>query len=351
MNFLEDCIAGKRTDVHITSYSSVKRYIAAINVTTQMYNGNKVTFDLWSDPVVTNFMLAVSRAMPIETKYTDHWDPDEVFIHIHRTYPANDKLSTAQLRSKVIILFRLFTMNRSDCLSKLYRAQVSFSTDKLRRLIMKYRFGDVKDNRTKSSGRSTWTAWSTIASPLDPRVMPTLSLPHAVQRYIGVTRGDEAIITGTDAPATYHGQRAMFSSLTRQTRKGVTRMVPLKANTIASLCLAVMTEAGIDTSKYKAHSTRHAGGNALLAKAGTDVPRAKVKKAWMAKGRWRREATLNKFYCMPAADASDIEMPPLPLGFTTVDIQLRFVGPAVAPQTRRTARIARAGCISQQNPL
>ena len=69
---------------------------------------------------------------------------------------------------------------------------------------------------------------------------------------------------------------------------------PVTASTIARWVLHVMNSAGIDTNKFKAHSTRGAGTSAAKGLVPIDII--------MASGGWSSINTFSKFYDRPVSD-------------------------------------------------
>ena len=64
---------------------------------------------------------------------------------------------------------------------------------------------------------------------------------------------------------------------------------PVLATTISGWIKKQLGEAGIDTSKFTAHSTRGAAGSIAVA-AGTPI------QAVLSAGGWRAESTFSRFY-------------------------------------------------------
>jgi hypothetical protein len=199
-----------------------------------------------------------------------------------------------------------------------------WSCQSLKRWKVTYSFGQVKDTHTSASGIRKWTTETDIVAPSDAR-LHTLSLPHALDVYLDRTKTCPATLMEGDAPATYLGEVAVFTSLGRQTDRHGTRYRALKSNTVNNIMKGVLKGAGIDVTKYKAHSTRGASATQLRRNAGSDVPDKVKQKEVTAKARWRTTAVENKYYNRSSGEANDTDLPPLPEAYTSVTHNLVMV--------------------------
>jgi len=330
MKYVQAIVDNEINGINVGSYSAVRNYVAAINVTMQRRMGSK-DYDLHANPMFNQFMASIKRRRPAETKYDTFFDPDKIFEYILTHWSDNASLDITTLRTKTLVLFRLYGFNRADDLAKSYKEQTTVKAVRgTATKRMTYRFGPSKNVAAMRKGRSMpkYTTVQSVDSPVNPALVG-LSLPHAYEALSKRTAKTSAVIGPNDdkvhGPA-YHGQTASFSSVTKQTRgpkdERVTCYIALTANTIGSLCLQVMKDAGIDTVKYKAHALRGASGNRLLLNGGT-------KTNWLSKTRHCKVQTLDKFYVRDIDGTERVPaaaMPKLPPGYTDVDIQLRFVG-------------------------
>ena len=343
ITYLQALVDNEVAGIKVGSYSAVRAHVAAINVAMQRRNGSKESYDLHANKTFEHFLASIKRGMPPESKYDTFFDPDVIFEYILANWADNSTLDVTTLRTKTMILFRMYGFNRSDDIAKCYKEETTITTvPETGFKSMTYRFGAVKNTKAMRTKKAPpkFTGTSIICSPLSPRHRG-LSLPHTLEELNKRTSATSAVIGPLDDKVhgpPYHGLTATFSSVTKQARgpkdNRVNVFTPLTANTIGNKCLQVMRDAGVDTAKYKAHALRGASGNKFQRNGGS-------KANWLAKTRHCNESTLEKFYVRDIEGASDApieDMPKLPAGHTDVDIQLRFVGLARKGAVTRGSR-------------
>ena len=227
---------------------------------------NDSTHTVGSHPMIARFMKGVFQLRPPRPRYSDIWDVNIVFKHLRKLSPANT-LHLKDLTKKLCILMALISAQRAQSLQLLTldnmllkESSVTFQLDEL-----------LKQNRPGNTGFRLHMK----AYPPDRR----LCVVNYIKHYIGRTkdlRGEE---------------RRLFISF----RKPHTRIT---SQTISRWIKDVMDDAGIDTTVYKAHSTRAA---ATSAADRADLPVSVI----LAKAGWSNEKTFRKYYNKPLKDNGD----------------------------------------------
>ena len=247
INFIDRCYRGDDPHSSINSASGLKKVIAAINVTYQMCG----LPDVHTDYRFRKFREALMMRMPIEPKYDDFWETEDVLKYIQTTWPDNKKLSTKDLRSKVIALQKLYTFGRTADLTAMFKEKVKITRKKD---VKKVRFclGNLKTSKNQSTGETrAWSTYATIESPRRPG-LETLYYPSALEEYM-----DRIAEVNVNYKATFAGNKMykqfhhVFVSINKQPRKHIA----VKSATMASDFKRTLAAAGVDVTKYKAHSS------------------------------------------------------------------------------------------------
>ena len=309
INFIDRCYRGDDPHSSINSASGLKKVIAAINVTYQMCG----LPDVHTDYRFRKFREALMMRMPIEPKYDDFWETEDVLKYIQTTWPDNKKLSTKDLRSKVIALQKLYTFGRTADLTAMFKEKVKITRKKD---VKKVRFclGNLKTSKNQSTGETrAWSTYATIESPRRPG-LEALCYPSALEEYM-----DRIAKVNVNYKATFAGNimyeqfHHVFVSINKQPRTHIA----VKSATIASDFKRTLAAAGVDVTKYKPHSSRGASTTGYIKNGGDPGVAQK-------KGRWKSSAVMNKFYVV-LTDAETKKLPPLPENYSDVDIMLRFI--------------------------
>lgn len=213
--------------------------------------------------LISRFMKGVFHLRTPRPRYVDTWDVNIVFCYLRKLSPAN-ALSLRDLTKKLCMLMALISTQRAQSLQLL-----NLDNMILKGSSVTFHFSELlKQNRPGNAGYTL----SMRAYPPDRR----LCVVNYIKAYIRRTeeiRGQE---------------RRLFISFRRPHAK-------VTSQTISRWIKDVMTAAGIDTSKYKAHSTRAAATSAAHR---ADLPVSFI----LEKAGWTNEKTFRKFYSKPLLD-------------------------------------------------
>lgn len=239
-------------DTSVVGYSSLNTHRAALSLI--------APHNLTDDPLIKRFMKGVFRQRPPRAKYDSTWDPDLILTFLK----AHTDLSLPFVTKKLAILLLLATGQRLQTIWAIQIDKISFSGSGATIAIPEI----LKTTRP-----------GTVAPLLVLPTLPTcpqICVPTCLRKYLKLTapfRGRELGLFLTFRPP--HG--------------------PATRVTIARWVRDIMREAGIDTSVFKAHSTRHAAVSKAHEK---DVPLETIFKAagWSSKS-----SMFAKIYCRPIA--------------------------------------------------
>ena len=238
-------------------YRTLNVYRSAISALHPNVDGTPVG----AHPLIKRLMSGVLNGRPPKPRYADTWDVNRVLLHC-ASLGENKDLTLKQTTTKTAMLMALTTACRGSELQK------------MNPLLMKWNPEEVTitlDKPTKTSKQGKPNYQTSIKSfPLDRKIDAMACL----QNYLEAT---EEFRT-SNARKTH-----LFLSFTAPHN-------PVQPCTIATWLKTVMTEAGIDTSVYKAHSTR-AATTAKARAQGLSV------KQIVNRAQWSNAATYYKFYC------------------------------------------------------
>lgn len=218
--------------------------------------------EIGSDARIKRLLKGVFRLRPNVPKYNSTWDP-QVVLSLVSTWFPNTELPLEKLTKKLVILLALCTAHRVQTLSLIKIENISISNTQINIAIP-----DLI--KTSAPGR----AQPTLTLPYfkeDPSICPALVLKD----YILVTQnkrtGDQGTLLLT--------HRAPHRAATCQT---VSRWIR-----------QVLGAAGIDSTVFGAHSTRHASTSAACA-SGVSIELIRKAAGWTSTSQ-----TFAKFYSRP----------------------------------------------------
>ena len=223
-------------------------------------NGQTVGKQMW----VSRAVKAAFRESPPQAKYSEFWDVRVLFT-LFRSWPENDKLDRVHLGYKLLLLMLLCTGERGQAIHAISVKKIQFRED-----------GTVtcpltKLCKTDGVGKKLRTL---VLQPFHKE--EKLCQVCCLKRYLLITkpiRGSE-----DELFLTLKKRDGKFHAITQDTAKRWT--------------LKTMEMAGIDTGRYKTHSSRGA-----MISAG-DRLRVNVE-TLMQHGRWKSEKTMAKHYRKP----------------------------------------------------
>ena len=254
------------------AYSTVNVHRSMLSVTLDPIDGHPIG----SHPLVIQLLKGVYNSNPPQPKYKELWDADVVLNHLSTL--NNSKLAVGPLGWKLATLLALSTLSRTAELASIGLKSISFSLNSVS-------FSLLIPTKTQKSGALKSLVIKKFATDsLDPVA--------CMAAYVGLTAtmrnagNSDHLFIGSVRP---HG--------------------PVLATTISGWIKKQLGEAGIDTSKFTAHSTRGAAGSKAVA-AGTPI------QAVLSAGGWRAESTFSRFYRRDRPDSvgapvSDAVLPSL----------------------------------------
>lgn len=211
-------------------------------------------FDIGKHPLVVKLMKGAYNKKPPAPKYTGFWDVNLVINYITSLGP-NDGLSFSALSTKLAVLLALSSLCRVSELASIVKDSIVTS--------------QVFPSVPRKSQRASALQVITLK-----KLLPvSLACPvEALKQYLSVS---EPFRVGAKG-------RLLLLSL-RPPRCSVS------GSTVARWIKSILSEAGVDTTIYSAHSTR--GASASNA-ANRGVPTDAI----LSAGCWKSESTFTRFY-------------------------------------------------------
>lgn len=213
-----------------------------------------------SHPLICRFLRGVYTLRPPAPRYEETWDVHIVFAYLRKLTPANS-LSLKQLTQKLVMLVALVSAQRSQTLHKLRLDNLYYKDNTAYFRITEL----IKQSRPGKTGFTV----KLDAYLTDRRLCVLTYLKHYIHRTRNL-RGN-------------HQQ--LFISFKKPHE-------PVSKDTISRWITNIMKDAGIDTTRFKPHSTRSASTSAAD-KLG--VPVSLI----LQTAGWSNEQTFRKFYNKP----------------------------------------------------
>lgn len=234
----------------VNSYSTMNTYRSAISLL--------MSNDLGRDARVLRFFKGISVLKPPRPRYSTTWDPGPVLDCVASLYP-NESLSLENLTKKVVTLLALITAQRVQTLSKVRIEYISYSPK-----LIQIRVPD----RIKTSGIGRDQPLLNIPFFEEkPSLCVALTLQHYIKRTASLRPQDSSLFITFKKPY----KTASSQSISRWIRQ-------------------VLGKSGIDTSVFKAHSTRHAPTSAALRNG------ANIESIRQAAGWTKNSSVFGRFY-------------------------------------------------------
>jgi len=226
--------------------SSIGTHRSALSVYLPHIDG----FAVGEHPTVKRFVKGISNLRPALPRYVETWDSDQVINFIRNM----EDETLRNLTLKVVMLLALITSQRAQTLSLFRISQLVIRKDSCT-------FRILQALKNKPPGEEI----NILAFPTDIRICPV----NMIQKYVEKTkdlRSDDIFFVSVVKP-----------------HKAV------HVDTIRRWILLVLHQAGIDTKKFKAHSTRSAAASKA---ANKNVPIEQI----LNSGKWASDSTFAKFY-------------------------------------------------------
>ncbi|XP_071789789.1 uncharacterized protein [Asterias amurensis] len=239
------------------SYRSLGVYKSAISMYHQPLEGKPVG----QSADVCKLMKGFYNRNPPRPKYALTWEVDQVLQYI-KTLPPNDSLSLKLLSLKTVLLLGLVTLGRVSSLVHIDIRDLCVSQSELRFIPTKLH----KQNRPGNNIKSV-----IIESYEEKQICPV----YAISKYLARTRA----LRGTETQ--------LFISHMKPHKKVVSL-------TVSRWMVEMLSVSGIDTDRFKAHSTRGAAASCShkLGVALRDI---------LETAGWASNSTFSQFYQRPTA--------------------------------------------------
>lgn len=235
------------------------------------------------------------RHMPDKAKHENFYEIDPVIQYLKVEGKFNADSRSKLRRERTATLLRLHSLARSDDLAKMRLGSLLESKEKQEANSSHWVYDD-QEQPDKPTGVTLFVPDAKTDSPFiqigaTPEE-PQLCVIKELQRHCAWIKSipaEERQGVTADDP-----DKVLFISA-KPSRVGVTpsgiikRHTPLQASTIAGDVLSVLSKAGIDTEKWKAHSLRGAAATHMFDK-GVHVEKI------LALGRWASASTFEKYY-------------------------------------------------------
>ena len=225
------------------------------------------------------FRKALRNERPPQPKYEDTWDVGVVFKYIEKL-GVNGKLSLKLLTMKTVLLLKIDLMGRGSDLSKLFRCQVKFNKSASFRV----RFWSTKEQGRGKSSICKWTTWVEVgAYSYSSRICSVTTLQAYIKRTSSAEYANDICLEGKQTSG-------LFASVVKATSgKSKGYFWSLSSQRISKYALEGMSNAGVDVSKYGAHSTRSAAVS-MATDAGAEVSKV------LRHARMSSKENFEKFY-------------------------------------------------------
>ncbi|KAM9997148.1 hypothetical protein ACTFIZ_007942 [Dictyostelium cf. discoideum] len=213
--------------------------------------------DIVNDPFITRIMTGIHKLRPSSAKYKEIWDTNKVLKYLS-TIKVLPKFIYTALLNKTLVLCKMFGLARSSDLVKWSFKGLNITTDSIRGPVI-----NAKEQRKDG-------------------VLSILELTSLDDTYSQVcpVRHLTTYLKSTKERRKKHQSDSVFIN---------NYGTPLHVNQINEVVLSTLSKSGIDTTKFKSHSTHSAMASLLLS---NNVPFHVVKKM----GRWKSNDTVDTSY-------------------------------------------------------
>ena len=258
---IEDIIEFLTSEFHAgLQYSTINSLRSALSATLPPIEGTPVG----QHPLIVRLLQGIFNQRPPLPRYENTWNVGLVISFIKNSMDRNPNLSLKDLSRKLAMLLALASASRSSDLHLLDLRYIRHNVD-----YVEFQIAGLSKTRRSGPPRS----FTVKRLPMVESLCPVVTL----EAYIKVTQPFRGEIIGKSSQ--------LFLSLKQPHN-------PVSSSTIGRWIKSLLTDAGIDTSKFGAHSTRAASSSAAK-KAG--VPLSDIMKA----AGWSRSSTFERFYYKP----------------------------------------------------
>nr|XP_049705912.1 uncharacterized protein LOC126056540 [Helicoverpa armigera] len=200
-----------------------------------------------TDDRIIRLFKGFYKLRPPLPRYNETWNPSIVLNYLSQCYP-NDKLDLECLTKKTVALIALVTAHRVQTISKINIKNISVNSDhisiKIPDLIKTSRIG------------STQPCLHLPFFSQQPEICPAEALRAYISKTQTIRGAQENLFISYKSP---------YNSVNSQT--------------LSRWIKNVLCDSGVDTSKFKAHSTRHASTSAAL-RSGVSIDLIRKTAGW-----------------------------------------------------------------------
>lgn len=241
------------------SYGTLNNHRSAISL---LLNSN-----IGDDDRIKRIMKGAYRLKPSAPRYSSTWDPQLVLNHIAKWVPHTE-ISTSQLTKKLVMLLALCTAHRVQTFSLIKVDQIDIQSNGIKIVIT---------NLIKTSGPGRETPILFL-----PRFRENINICPATALEDYLTKTKEIRDQNTN----------LFLTCKRPYKNAT-------AQTISKWIKGVLSESGVNTTLFRAHSTRHAATSAANA-AGVSIDTIRKTAGWSSSSY-----TFARFYNRPIVDNNE----------------------------------------------
>lgn len=243
------------------SYSSINACKSALSFV--------LPIDTRDEGIIKRYLKGIYNQRPPRPKYNTTWDPHPVLSLLENMFPLST-LSLEKLSHKLVTLLAIITAHRVQTFSKIRLSYINQFDDRIEILI---------PDTVKTSGKNKFQP--VLKLPFF-RDKPGLCLASTVLFYLNTTKSLRA--DNNDYLILTH--RKPYHTATSQT--------------ISRWIRSTLKSAGVDTSKFSGHSTRHASTSAAY-RGGVNIEEIRKYAGWTEKSN-----VFNKFYNKPISTPADL---------------------------------------------
>ena len=246
-------------------YSTLNSYRSALSATIPPIAG----IPIGQHPLVTRLLQGMFNSRPPGPRYTSIWNVSVVLQYIINNLGDSSTLSFRDLSRKTVTLLALSLAARCSELHLIDTRFISFSESGMR-----FQISGLTKTRRSGPPRQYFVSRLESNSLLCP-----VSLTEAYISHTQFLRGEGSLL---------------FLSLRKPHS-------PVRSATIARWIKSVLQDAGIDTTVFKAHSTRAAATSAAKEKGFSvgDI---------LQTAGWSRSSTFERFYHKPTPSQSEFNI-------------------------------------------
>lgn len=217
------------------------------------------SFPVGQHPMVIRLLKGIYNSKPPTPRYSVTWDVDQVLRYFDTLEP-NPDLPLKVISKKLALLLAITLMLRVSEIATISKQSVCITEEKVT-------FSLLKPRKAQKTGAPH--SFSIKKFRANPKLCPVSCFGY----YVFLT----------DTMRSDLNSDSLFMALLKPHR-------PVTGATIGRWIKEMMSLSGIDTSVFKAHSTR---GAAASRAAGAGVPIDSI----LSAAHWAQESTFKKFYC------------------------------------------------------